>query len=269
MDGKEFKGVTYMQKRLGIFMWFGYRIPVPERVRIIRETGFETVLHWWEDLETEGFTKEEQVYIIRKEGLEIENAHLQFNNVNHLWLDTLDGQAVFEGYLSDIDGLANHDIPIAVFHLTSGKTPPLVSDIGMYRIRKLLERAEKHDIQLAMENVRDVHILNHVLDLIKSPMLGLCYDSGHDYIWSPAPYELLEKYKDRIFAVHLHDNMGQNDDHLAPGKGEVNWNVVREGIENSVYMGAYTLECDSTENLVLRTPLEHLMMCYENACRVL
>lgn len=258
-------------KNFGVFIWFGYRIPISERVRLIREVGFKTVLHWWDDsfIEAEGFSKEEQVSLIRKGGLGIENAHLQFNQVNHLWLDTLDGQAVFEGYLSDIDGLSKYNIPVAVLHPTSGKTPPVISDIGMYRMHALVERAEKRGVQIAMENVRNAPILIHVLDSIKSPMLGLCYDSGHDYIWSPVPYELLKKYKDRLYAVHLHDNMGKNDDHLPPGKGKINWNIVRTRIENSSYKGSYTLESDSTEIPVFRTSQEHLSIHFENALKVL
>jgi len=42
----------------------------------------------YQELKT--FTKEEQSDLIRKEGLEVENAHLQFSHVNHLWLDTQD-----------------------------------------------------------------------------------------------------------------------------------------------------------------------------------
>ena len=262
---------TNDKRKLGVFIWFGYRIPVPERVQLIREAGFKTVLHWWDDsfVDAEGLTKEEQADLIRKQGLEIENAHLQFSQMNHLWLDTQDGQAVFEGYLSDIDGLAEHEIPAAVLHLTSGQNPPPISSIGMCRMRALAERAEKHGVRIALENVKNTHFLTHVLDSIDSPMIGLCYDSGHDYIWSPKPYELLEKYGDRLFAVHLHDNIGQNDDHLAPGQGKIDWDTVRAGIENSAYSGAYTLEIDSAEIPAARTAQEHLTMCFENATGVL
>jgi len=262
---------TIKKKRFGIFIWFGYRIPISERVQLIKECGFETVLHWWDDsfLDTEMYTKEEQVHIIRNQGLYIENAHLQFTDVNKLWFDTLDGQSVLDSYLSDIDGLAKYEIPVAVIHLTNGQTSPPVSDIGMFRIQKLVEKAEKCGTKIALENVRDTHILCRVLDIIESPMLGLCYDSGHDYIWSPTPYTLLEKFKDRLFAVHLHDNMGQNDDHLAPGTGQINWDIIRTGIENSIYTGSYTLEADSMIIPESRTPQEHLKLYYNSVVSVL
>lgn len=258
---------TNKMRKLGIFMWFGYRIPIPDRVRLIHEAGFETVLHWWDDsfMETEGFSKEEQVGLIRKEGLLIENAHLNPNQVNDLWLDTLNGQSSFDRYLSDIDGLAEYEIPVAVFHPISGSEPPPVSAVGMERIHALVERAEKRGVRIAMENMRTNHALIKILDTIGSPMLGFCYDSGHDYVWSHTPYELLDRYKDRLFAVHLHDNLGQNDDHLAPGEGKINWDIVREGIEHSAYKGSYTLESDSAELPPSRTPQEHLRMHYEGA----
>ena len=255
-------------RKLGVFIWFGYRCSVPVRARLIREAGFETVLHWWDDsfLHVEGFSKERQVDIIRREGLFIENAHLQFNQVNALWLDTQVGQAVFEGYISDIDGLADCEIPVAVLHLTSGQKPPPMSAVGMKRIHALVERAEKRGVRIAAENVRNTHILTKTLDTIDSPMLGLCYDSGHDNIWSHTPpYELLSRYKDRLFAVHLHDNMGINDDHIAPGEGNIDWNTIRNGIDNSIYKGAYTLESDSTNIPLSRTPQEHLKIHFEGA----
>ena len=76
-------------RKLGVFLWYGYRIPVPERIRQIREAGFETVLHWWDDSfrEEEGLSKEEQACLIRSGGLTIENAHLQFDRANDLWLE--------------------------------------------------------------------------------------------------------------------------------------------------------------------------------------
>ena len=258
-------------RKLGVFIWFGYRIPIDERVCLIRKTGFETILHWWDDsfYELEGFTKEEQVSLIRKEGLVIENAHLQFDKVNSLWLDTLDGQEALDSYLADIDGLADYEIPTAVMHPTSGITPPPASDIGISRFRVLIEQAEKRGVRIALENVRNTHILMHVLDTIKSPMLGLCYDSGHDYIWSPAPYELLSKYSDRLYAVHLHDNMGKNDDHLPLGQGNVNWDAVKCGILNSMYSGSYTLESDPPEISELLTAQEHLSIHFNSALAVL
>jgi len=254
-------------RKLGVFIWFGYNIPIKERTSLIREIGFETVLHWWDDsfIEIEGFSKEQQADIIRKEGLIIENAHLQTNQANDIWHDTLNGQAALAKYLSDIDSLANCEIPVAVYHPSSGDNPPPLSEIGMNRICSLIERAEKRGVKIAMENVKNTEILVKILDTINSPALGFCYDSGHDFIWSAAPYELLNRYKHRLLAIHLHDNLGKADDHLAPGAGVINWDILRSSIEQSVYKGSYTLESDSAVIPAERTPKEHLKLHYDGA----
>lgn len=261
------EGRTEHRRKTGIFIWFGYRLPVPERLRLIREAGFETVLHWWDDSfqKEEGFTKEEQVLLIRREGLYIENAHLRIDRANDLWMDNLNGQTALEGYLTDIDGLAELEIPAAVLHPAGGFHPPSVSKVGMERFRALAGRAEKRGVKLALENVRTSGALTAVLDTVDSPMLGFCYDSGHDHVWSRTPYELLKRYGKRLFAVHLHDNNGKEDEHLAPGEGKVDWKIVREGIERSAYCGSFTLESDSAQIPQSRTPEEHLKMHFEGA----
>lgn len=256
-------------RSIGLFTWYGYRIPIPDRIRLLRQAGFTSVLHWWDDshMEADGLSKEAQTDLLRREGLRIENAHLQFDTVNDLWLDTLDGQALLERYLADIDGLAEHDIPVAVMHISRGFSPPPVSAVGMRRVRSLMERAERRAIRVAMENVRNNDALRHILDAMDSPMLGLCYDSGHDFAWSKTPYALLKQYGERLFAVHLHDNRGELDEHLPPGEGGIDWALVREGIDQSAYIGSYTLEGDSMNIPNGRTPQEHLRRLHEGATR--
>lgn len=252
-------------RKLGTFIWFGYRIPIKERVRLIREAGFETVLHWWDDsfIDVEGVTKEEQAEMIRKEGLLIENAHLCFTHVNELWLDTVNGEDLLARYLSDIESMAKNEIPIAVMHTTTGRNPPQVSPLGMDRFKRIAEKGQSCGVRIAVENVRFPEITDEVLAAIDS--LGFCYDSGHDFIWSETPYERMKKYGGRLWAVHLHDNMGVNDDHLPPGDGKLNWDMVLEGIESSSYQGSFTLESDTGEIPEGRTAEAHLKRHYDGA----
>jgi Sugar phosphate isomerases/epimerases len=256
-----------MKRKLGIFIWFGYRLPVQERIHLIREVGFETVLHWWDDsfIDVDGLSKEEQADAIRNAGLGIENAHLQDKYINDLWMDSVDGQAAFDKYLSDIDALAQSEIPVAVMHVTSGPTPPPLSAIGMKRMQAIIERAQDVNVKIALENVRNPHILKDIFDSMNSPALGFCYDSGHDYIWSQSPHEILKRYREKLFAVHLHDNKGLADDHLPAGKGIVNWETVLAEISKSSYKGSLTLESNSAKIPESRTPYEHLKIHFEAA----
>lgn len=255
------------QRELGAFIWFGYRLPLAQRARLLREAGFEAALHWWDDsfARAEGSSKEAQADLIRKEGLFIENAHLPVDQINDLWLDTLDGDAALGRYLSDLDSLSACGIPVAVLHTSNGLNPPPVSAAGIGRFRTLADHAEKRGVRIALENVRCTHMLTETLDAIDAPALGFCYDSGHDQVWSPVPYALLSRYQDRLFAVHLHDNWGQEDEHAPPGEGRTDWAIVRSGIAHSTYQGAYTLESDSTKIPAARTAQEHLRLHYNGA----
>ena len=51
-----------------------------------------------------------------------------------------------------------------------------------------------------------------------------------------------ELFKDRIFAVHLHDNDKSDDLHLLPFDGTIDWNHVIRKLKECNYNGPVTLE---------------------------
>ncbi len=52
--------------------------------------------------------------------------------------------------------------------------------------------------------------------------LNYCFDLGHAHMTGDLAAEF-ETMKSRIRSTHLHDNNGQEDAHLFPGKGTINW----------------------------------------------
>lgn len=75
----------------------------------------------------------------------------------------------------------------------------------------------------------------------KSPSAGFCYDSCHHANYAPQ-FGLLEKYGNRLAALHLHDNGGKNNQHRLPFDGKVNWETVIKKISLTGYKGATSLE---------------------------
>ena len=53
---------------------------------------------------------------------------------------------------------------------------------------------------------------------------------------------IFEKFKDRIFAVHLHDNDKSDDLHLMPFDGTIDWNKLLTDLKNAHYEACITLE---------------------------
>ena len=80
--------------------------------------------------------------------------------------------------------------------------------------------------------------------------LGLCIDTGHaNLVWGEKFTEaLVQRYSDRIFAVHIHDNLGPGrgkgygDAHAVPGDGVIHWEKFMEALRHSVYEPPLVLE---------------------------
>jgi sugar phosphate isomerase/epimerase len=119
-------------------------------------------------------------------------------------------------------------------------------------LRRLLPRAERLGVRLAIENLAPVypgleqacHNPETVAGLVKrlgSPAAGMCLDLGHAHIAAQIAgcdiLELVEPVLDQVILFHLHDNFGARpalgmtgpreplrlDLHLAPGAGNVPW----------------------------------------------
>jgi len=99
-------------------------------------------------------------------------------------------------------------------------------DYGIDTWRKVMESASKIGLRIAVENVfdEDPDALRMLIEKIDSPDFGFCFDSGHLNLFSTVPMEqwfaVLGKH---LVEVHLHDNEGKADSHLAVGKGAIDF----------------------------------------------
>ena len=90
---------------------------------------------------------------------------------------------------------------------------------------------------LALENTIEIdeQLKKAIEFLIHNTELSLTFDVGHYYV--KKGHELFLENFDRVKNVHLHDNNGVYDEHLALGKGIVNFNIIPKD-----YEGYLTLE---------------------------
>lgn len=230
--------------KYGIFAWFGYRLPIDVRLRLIAEAGFDCVMLWWGDefVEIDG-EKTRHPDLARKYGLEIANAHAPYEHANYLWDDGIKGEAYEKMLLEGIRSCALSGVPVLVVHPSAGKRPELpAGNAGIQRLLRLLDEAGKLGVKLALENVERPDYLDYVFSSIGDENLGFCYDSGHDFLVSGG-LGILEKYADRLLALHLHDNDGLEDLHLLPGDGKIDWQAVKFKLNKAGFGGPITLEC--------------------------
>ncbi len=224
---------------LGITTGIGYPIPFEFRYPLFKNAGFNSIMLWWGNDEIA--TRVDRVWLAKAFDLHIENAHASTDHLNALWLPGTEGNRTALHLLREISDAAEFGIQTLVLHLTNGSTPPSVSADGLNRIEYLVRLAEDSGVKLAFENTCAAPHIEAVLSHFVSSNVGLCYDSGHANVYTP-DVDWLSLYKDRIFAVHLHDNDGSSDSHKLPFDGTVNWNDTLAAIAASNYTGCITLE---------------------------
>lgn len=215
-----------------------------ETIDAIYNAGFKSVFVQYYNKDIDGFSEIEQINYCKKLGLNIIFCHLGYKNkrdINSIWLEGENGEKVIDGYIEDLKVMKENKIDLVVMHLISGNEPPMYNEIGLKRIERLAKEAKDLEIKIAFENTKKQGYLEYVLGNIKEDNVGICYDAGHCHAHFNDKFNY-EFFKDRIFAVHLHDNDKSDDLHLLPFDGTIEWNNVLSKLKENNYTGPITLE---------------------------
>lgn len=71
---------------------------------------------------------------------------------------------------------------------------------------------------------------------------GICWDTGHAHISMQDQYKSLIKIGKRLRLLHVNDNFAEDDVHLPPFVGNVDWNGFIRGLKEVGYQGDMNLE---------------------------
>ncbi len=87
------------------------------------------------------------------------------------------------------------------------------------------ELAEDYGLNIYVENSPDIDPgpLKSLMEIIRHDRVGVCLDLGHVNYSHTDMHVWFEELHDRIGYLHLSDNRGTYDDHLALGDGTVDW----------------------------------------------
>lgn len=73
--------------------------------------------------------------------------------------------------------------------------------------------------------------------------LGVCLDSGHVNVGGTVkPADAIREIGHLLWTLHLHDNNGDGDFHLVPGRGNIDWKSVAKALRAVSYSGVLNLE---------------------------
>lgn len=215
-------------------------VSVIETINAIKKAGFKNVFVQWYNKDW-NITEEEQLKIIKEKGLNVIFAHLGYQNINDLWLEDNIGDKLIDRYKKDIKICKENNIPMVVMHLTSKSKAPKYNEIGLKRLQKIVDYAELLNIKVAFENTKIKGYLDYVIKNIHNKNVGICFDSGHYHVHFNDDLNF-SNFKNRIFAVHFHDNDQTGDLHLYPFDGTLDWEKVIKNLKDASYEGYITLE---------------------------
>lgn len=242
------------------------QVGVEETIRSIKKAGFENVFVQWYDEDWE-ISQEAQIEMCKKIGLHIEFAHLGYHGINAIWLEGEEGERFVERYQKDIKDCKENGISLVVMHLVSRRNPPQYGEIGLERIRKITQYARELGVKVAFENTAIKGYLEYVLENIQDDNVGMCLDSGHLHVFFDDEFNF-ELAKNRIFAVHLHDNDQSDDLHLLPFDGTVNWKFIVQKLKECNYGGPVTLEITYRYDYLKKSLDEFYQKGYRVGCEL-
>jgi len=115
----------------------------------------------------------------------------------------------------------------------------------------ILEDAKRIGASIAIENVfeEDPSTLESLVKRMNSPRFGVCFDTGHFHIFTKKP---LKKWINglgrHILEVHVHDNDGTEDGHLAIGDGKFDFDTFFKILNRLSHKPLLTIEAHGKES---------------------
>ena len=137
--------------------------------------------------------------------------------------------------------------------------------------RQLFPAMERYHVSVLIENSAKANMgdfyyfldgaeMREFLDYVDHPLLNACWDTGHANI-EGHQYEDIMALGERLKALHINDNLGYCDQHIAPFMGTLSVDEVVKALIDSGFKGYFTFEaCDVVKNgkhwLQMRHPFE-------------
>jgi len=122
---------------------------------------------------------------------------------------------------------------------------------------EILIVADKCGINILTENFdkmcnRDCYWIDNAMDVkelveyINHPRLKVCWDVGHGNLQNLPQHDALKLLGDKVYALHIQDNVGVTDDHMIPYFGTLNFDSIMTGLKSIDYKGYFTFEADGS-----------------------
>lgn len=182
--------------------------------------------------------------------------HSPLMNINIASLNKGIRKASIEEIKKSIDLASKIDGEIVVVH--PGMVPFLgrgfedkIYELANDAIRELGAYGDDLGVTVAIENMPDFegHMYKNMFDLndvLEEFDMYMTLDIGHAY---HAGYSPEDMYFDRVKHIHIHDNHGDEDSHLALGEGSIDLKEIIAKYQQNNYDGIYVIEVNNKDSV--------------------
>ena len=225
-----------METGINLFS-YNDEISVDRQIELMRENGFKNTFMLSDCAELTDKT----VGKLKMADITLATLHAPFRGINKIWKPGEAGEEVLEGLLDGVKKCENYNIPVLVVHLSSKYPPPMITDTGVQRFKRLMDEAQASGVTIAYENQRCLSNISLVLEHFETA--GFCWDTGHEGCFTPG-WEYMPLFSDRLVTVHIHDNFGvkDSDEHLLPYDGTLDFDKAAKHLAKANYDGCIMLE---------------------------
>lgn len=194
----------------------------------------------------------------------------------HHSIDVFPNEALYEELTRRcFEACAVMNIDYAVFHpmyFDSGVNELNYDETLNYNVERICRYAliaKEYGTNVAIENIFTKmwnsqkipvitfgHQIEDIIKMIDSVNLDnvyACLDTGHANCSGINPSEAVKKLGARLKVLHVHDNNGKGDQHLAPFTGSIDWNEFMLALKSVDYKNSFSLEI---HNYIQRIPSE-------------
>jgi sugar phosphate isomerase/epimerase len=135
-------------------------------------------------------------------------------------------------------------------YLDTDRAPEEVLSLNEAFFAELADYAKGYGVTVCVENLpfpsyplTTVEQVCALVDKLDRDNLKVCLDTGHAAIFFGSDVGAAVRYiGDRLEAVHVHDNMGEQDEHLIPGDGIIDWDGFTSALKEIGFGGVMSLE---------------------------
>ena len=162
---------------------------------------------------------------------------------------------LFKKTVRSVEVCAELGIPNLVVHagFWKGMTEEEFFEQNKWFYSRLLKEAEPFGVNILVENSAKDFLgfsyclttgedMRRFIEYVDHPLLHACWDTGHANIIAGPQYDNLMTLGEHLYALHINDNRGNQDEHSMPYMGTINLDEIISALIDLGFKGYFTFE---------------------------